>query len=110
MPAFATGATLATVTIAVSVPVWATESVTVSVTVKTPLLRNVCDGVAPVDAADPSPQFHEYDAIAPSESLLPVPLKERELPSFDERSAPALATGGLSLTSTTTVSVAVLPT
>src|SRR3990167_5011499 len=48
--------------------------VTVSVTLKLPLDRNVCVTLRPVELDVPSPQFHEYEVI--EVALVPTTLLE----------------------------------
>src|SRR5262245_17914249 len=89
----AVGATLLTVTTAVSVATWLAPSVTVSVTVYVPLSAYVCDGVrVPVVCALPSPKSQSYNSV-PTPPLA-VPVNETLDASFAVLSTPALTVGG----------------
>src|SRR5262245_40763401 len=97
----AVGATLFTVTTAVSVATWLAPSVTVNVTVYVPLSAYVCDGVrVPVVCALPSPKSQSYDSV-PTPPLA-VPVHETLDASFGVLSTPAFAVGA-ALTVTTVV-------
>src|SRR5665213_1490453 len=76
----------ATVIGLVTVPVAPWLSVTVRVTLYVAAVAYVCGGVAPVPVA-PSPKFHAYDAMVPSLSADPPPLKLAIRPAADDVNA-----------------------
>src|SRR5262249_55825247 len=86
----AVGATLLTVTTAVSVAVTLLASATLRVTVYVPLSAYVCVGVrVPVVWADPSPQSQSYDRVPVPPPAAPV--NDTADPSLAVWSAPASA-------------------